>query len=231
MPEGKDSKRIVRDSSFGVRFTTLCDENPNVPPPNFGRLGWFKDQFEKRYDESISIETVRKWLCGEVKPKPERILMLAQLLDVDEGWLAFGVVPEMTKREQRELGASGNGAVMVVAGLIEMAGGQPAFPAEGDKRAATESIDLYAIIRGAQYAMHISIGRGEGDLLKFSIPSKFENVMQVGVVTVDDFSIRMIDISEEIIAERGNRRGGSIEVEMTQAECEEFVIKSLHARL
>jgi transcriptional regulator with XRE-family HTH domain len=224
-------KRAARDPLFGERFTTLCNDNPNVPPPNFGRLGWVKDQFDKRFNESISIETVRKWMCGEVKPKPERIMMLAQLLDVDEGFLAFGVAPEMTRREQRELGASGNGAVMVVAGLIEMAGGQPAFPEEGDKRATTDSIDLYAIIRGAQYAMHISIGRPEGENLKFSVPTKYQNVMQVGVVSRDDFAIRMIEIPEEMIEARGNRRGGSIEVELTQDERKEHAIQSLHARL
>jgi hypothetical protein len=223
--------RVVRDASFGERFTALCDGNASVPPPNFGRLGWFKKQFETRYNESVSIETVRKWLAGEVKPKPERMLILAKLLDADEGWLAFGLAPEMTPREVREMIASGNGAILVVAGLIEMAGGQPAFPTQEDKRAKSDSIDLYAIIRGAQSAMHISPGRGEGDEMKFAVPSTFKNVIQVGVRMVDDFSIRMIEIPEEVIAEKGNRRGGSIEVTLTPDEMAAFEIKSLHARL
>ena len=224
--------KIVRDPAFGARLTETLDRDPNVPPPNYGRLGWIKDQFAIKFKEPVSAETVRKWIAGEVKPKPERIEMLAELLSIDRGWLAFGLDPAMTEREKRTMSTEGDGAVLLVAGLIKMAGGQVAFPSEDDKRAKASGIDVHAFIKGGKYDIHVAVAQPEPDgSMKFFVPANFEGVMQIGAIMLGDFAVRLIEITEDIISTDGRRRGGSIEVVMTSEQLEEFEIKSLRQRL
>lgn len=223
--------KIIRDPAFGKRLSEVCEKNPNVPPPNYGRLAWFVEQLEKRFGEKVSNETVRKWLAGEVKPQPKRIQLLAELLAIDLSWLAYGVAPEISKREFRAMSTETNGAIQLVAGFVKMAGGHPAFPADGDKRSADELIDLYSIIRGVQYAMHISVAHEDAGIFHFAVPSKYESVMQVGVVPLSDFAVRLIDIPEEVISQLGRRKGSSIEVELTAEQVDLYEIKSLRQRL
>lgn len=44
---------------FAQRLELACDNNPDVPPLNHGRLKWFQDELHKR-GVNYQQETVRK---------------------------------------------------------------------------------------------------------------------------------------------------------------------------
>lgn len=155
-------KSKVVHPDFARRMQQACDGNPNVPPVNYGRLGWFSSEIEKRFGKQVTIETVRKWFAGETIPRPQMMGYLAAVLEVDHAWLAVGKATEMTEKQQRVRNAVADGAVNLIAGMIQICGGYPAFPTENDRRAKESKIDLYAVIKGAQYAFHVAMGDPHG---------------------------------------------------------------------
>lgn len=195
--------RIIRDAGFAKRFEMACDSHDHCPPLHLGRLRWIADQFSERFGETITTETVRKWRFGEAKPRQDKNALLAQILEVDPTWLYMGVDPELEPKERKARNAMADGAVNIVAGMIQMDGGHPAFPEEGGK----ENVDLYAIIKGAQYALHICTADSEG---KFAVPTRHQGITVLGL-TRKGMSFEIVELSEEIIA-AGRKRGGSIEV-------------------
>ncbi|TGW07270.1 XRE family transcriptional regulator, partial [Mesorhizobium sp. M2D.F.Ca.ET.145.01.1.1] len=73
-----------------------CDGNPDVPPLNHGRLGWFVDRLEQ-HKVQVAKETVRKWFAGETRPRHPAMKALAQILKIDEGWLSAGRAPDLSE--------------------------------------------------------------------------------------------------------------------------------------
>ncbi len=117
-----------------------CDANPDIPQANYGRLGWFTTQLSTKFNKAVTIETVRKWFSGEALPRHKTLSYLAHILNVDEAWLTIGKLPELSEKQMKVRDASADGAVNVVAGLISMGGGHPAFPEPDDRRAAKERL-------------------------------------------------------------------------------------------
>jgi len=191
---------------FAKRFQTATDGNPHVPPPNFGRLKWFVTELEKHGVKSTP-ETVRKWFAGQGLPRHGTMKALAIILQVDEAWLSLGRAPEIDARQQKLRNAEADGVVNVVAGFVQMCGGNPAFPERGDKRAAREHIDIYAIIRGAQYAFHVALER-DGH---FAVPHGAGDTFVIGVVRTGDLAVSMFEIDAEALS-NGKRKGGFTEV-------------------
>lgn len=197
----------VEHKAFAQRMAQACDGNTSVPPPNYGRLQWFVDQMQERFGVTTTPETIRKWFAGEALPRPKSIHMLAEILVVDEAWLSLGRAPELDGRQQKLRNAEADGVVNVVAGFIQMCGSNPAFPEPGDKRAQQEHIDIYAIIRGAQYAFHVVLAKGD----TFAVPIGAEETFVVGVLRTDELECQFYEIGAEAIA-AGRRKGGFIEV-------------------
>lgn len=195
---------IVRDKPFAQRLAQACDSSPKEPPSAYGRLTWLKNRLED-IGTKVSVETVRKWYSGEVKPRPEKLALLARILEVDEAWLSLGVDPNMTPRERRVRDATVDGAVNLVAGFIQMDGGYPAYPDREDGG----PIDIHAIIKGAKYDFHVSLADGDG---KFSVPSKRGGAIILGVVRRSGFHIDLYEIDEDAIDQGGQRHGGSVVV-------------------
>lgn len=208
---GSTLRKKIAHPDFAQRMYQACDGNPHVPPANFGRLGWFKTQLEERFDHSVTIETVRKWFAGESRPREKPMQYLSQLLAVDHSWLALGVEPEVSEKERKVRNASADGAVNVIAGLIAIGGGHPAFPFEDDARASDEKIDLYAIIRGAQYAFHIVLGLHHDDSWQFTVPVEALNTLVLGVM-VEGTNVTVLELDREGIEQRGRRKAGHVEV-------------------
>jgi hypothetical protein len=124
----------------------------------------------------------------------------------------------MQPRERKIRNAVADGAVNVLAGIIQMNGGHPAFPDDGDARAKRDHIDLYAIIRGAQYAFHVSLAQREGKDLRFSVPTNYENSIIIGVVPVAPTKVDFVELKADLIEKYGSRKGGSIEVTVPASE-------------
>lgn len=203
----KPPLKVIRDPEFAKRFEQACDANPLIPPKHKGRLVWVQENLAKRFDENVSIETVRKWFSGEAKPRPDKLAKLAQFLEVDHSWLSLGVTPDLQPREQKVRNAMADGAVNLVAGLIQMDGGHPAFPANSE---SGSFVDMHAIIRGAKYDLHVALGEDDGEALRFGVPNKSDSLIILGVVKTG-FTVEIFEITQELI-QAGTRHGGSIEV-------------------
>ncbi len=213
--------RIIRDAAFADRLNAACDGNMHVPDKNFGRLSWVRRQLHERFATDVSMETVRKWFAGETKPRPAKMRQIAALLDVDEAWLAMGVSNDLTPRERKVRNALADGAVNLVAGMIQMGGGHPAFPEADDRKAERKGIDLYAIIRGANYQIHVASARevGPGEY-KFAIPAAFEELLVIGLVSKGAFTYELIELTPEIIQKVGVSKGGYYDVAISAADGE-----------
>lgn len=202
--------RRVEHKDFAQRMLQACDGNPSVPQPNFGRLQWFVDQLEE-HDIPSTPESVRKWFAGEALPRPKTIAALAQIMSVDEAWLSLGRAPELDTRQQKLRNAEADGVVNVVAGFIQMCGANPAFPEPDDKRAKREKIDIYAIIRGAQYSLHVTLAAETPEGMRFAVPVEATDCFVIGVIRTDDLECQFYEIPDEVL-ESGRRKGGFVEV-------------------
>ena len=217
------SNQKIVHPDFARRMAQACDGNPDVPPPNYGRLGWFADKIEERTGKRVANETVRKWLVGEVRPRPKMISALAAVLKVDEGWLSLGRTPELSEREMRLRNASADGVVNLVASMVRMFGANPAFPGEDDKFAQENKIDLYAIIRGAQYAIHVALFQ-DG---KAVIPIEAKDAFVIGVEHLGGTSFRLLDLTD--FEDVAKRKGGAFEVALDARDWK--VIESFAERI
>lgn len=200
-------KRVIRDAEFAARLEQACDSHQYIPPKHSGRLSWIQRELERRFDMRVTVESISKWFMGESKPRPKKLEKLAELLEVDVAWLSLGVNPALQPREQRIRNAMVDGAVNLVAGLIQMDGGHPAFPEEAQHK---NHVDLHAIIKGAKYDFHVSLAQERSGELRFTVPANYESMVVLGVVK-RGFTIEIYEIPHEVIAE-GGRRGGSVDV-------------------
>lgn len=223
-------ERVIRDPLFARRLEQACESHPHVPPLHSGRQTWIQRELLSRFNEEISVETVRKWLAGEARPIQARMGKLAQLLEVDVAWLSLGIDPALEPRERRARNAMADGAVNLVAGLIQMHGGHPAFPDEADTLAQKHNVDLHAIIRGGKYDIHVSLGEEDGDRLRFTVPTTHEFVVVLGVV-LRGFAVEIFEITPELIEAAGQRRGGSITVAVKPGDHGLRRIESFRSRL
>lgn len=194
--------RVIRDEPFARRFMQACDAHRECPPLHHGRLAWVRDEFENRFKETVSLESVRKWSIGETKPYAGRMDLLAQLLEVPVEWLHLGAENGLSAREKKARNAMASGATNLVAGLIQLDGGHPAFPDEEG------AVDLHAIIKGAKYDFHISVADEDGN---FRVPVDHDRLIVLGVVR-DGFSFEIYEIPTDVIDEYGERKGRALEV-------------------
>lgn len=208
----------IAHPDFARRMAQACDGNPDVPPPNYGRLGWFVNQIADRFHEEITQETVRKWFAGESRPRHKMLSYLAQVLKVDEAWLSIGKSPEISEKQQRARNASADGAVNVVAGLVQMCGGHPAFPRDDDARAAEQKIDLYAIIRGAQYAFHVVTGERNKDAWHLSVQVDARDTLVIAVLPINDLQAEFFELDWESIEAHGKRKGATYDLTISFSE-------------
>jgi len=211
MTSAQKTNKILHPE-FARRMAQACDGNPDVPPENYGRLGWFASRIERKPGEFITQESVRKWFAGESIPRQKVLIQLAKLLKVEPAWLAMGRAPELTEKQARVRNAAADGAVNVVAGFVRMCGSHPAFPTADDARATEQKIDLYAIIRGAQYAFHVVTGdRVEGGW-KVAVPVDARETFVIAVLPVTDLHCEFVELPWDSIEAEGTRKGGMFEV-------------------
>lgn len=190
---------------FAARLNGVANVNPAVPPIAYGRLGWFSDEFAKR-GLNVSKEMVRKYLAGENRPKADRMTALAEILQTDEAWLALGKSPQVETKQTVIRNAQVSGAVNVVAGLIQMHGGAPAFPEDNDLASERQHIDLYTIIRGARYAIHVALADRDDTGFRFPLPPGIgPDVLVLGLIQTSPLGFEIIELDPEGVAEHASR--------------------------
>lgn len=189
------------DKAFAKRLNEACDGHPHIPPYGQGRQTWVKEHLD------VSHEAVRKWFTGQSRPRPGKMKDLARVLEVDEAWLALGITPDLEPKEKRARNAQAEGACNVVGGLIQLNGGSIAYPGDNDSRAAY--IDLYAIVRGASFSIHVSLANrfSEGQF-SFVVPKEYKDCRVIGVIHARSTRIHLIDLTHDLIDKHKVRKGG-----------------------
>lgn len=204
-------QKKVRDAPFAKRLNEACDNHPDCPPLHYGRLSWLVSNFKSKFSVDITSETARKWIAGEVRPRPSSMSLLAQLLEIDLAWLAVGSEGDVPREERKVRNAMADGAVNLVAGMIATDGGHPAFPDPDDPRA--KSTDLFAIIKGAQYAFKVTVGHPNGGKSwLFSLPNNYRDVFVIGLVRVGPFHWDVLELDAETITKNRENKGGQLAI-------------------
>lgn len=196
------------DKSFAQRMNTACDQNPRIPPYGHGRQTFVQLRM------GVSHEAVRKWFLGETRPRPDKMTQLASVLECDEAWLALGKKGDLDPRDKRGRNLSLDGAVNVVTGLLQLNGASCAFPADKDPMAAF--VDIYAIRRGVQLAIHVALGvLAEAGEYHFAIPKEYELCKTIGVVHTQANKMQLLDLDNDTVTRGARRRGGYLELVVT----------------
>ncbi len=215
------SDEKILHPDFAERFQLACEGNPHVPPQHYGRLGWIVKQLQERFQIKTTPETVRRWSAGEARPRADKMKALAQLLQVDQAWLALGEQSSDTPRERKLRDAEQDGAVNVLAGVIRMCGGNPAFPTLDDEQATANLTDLYAIIKGAQYAMHVVTPVVRKGFIEITVSAKARKSVVIVVVMKPGLNFEFYELPFDVIEESGELKSGSYTLKAdTEADIE-----------
>lgn len=221
---------VIRDPDFGRRFNQACAANRECPDADYGRYKWLVDQAAVVGKLKVSQESIRRYLYGINKPRKATSDFFAKLLGVDATWLYLGVDPGVATRERKVRNAEADGVVNVIAGLIQMDGGQPSFPAPDDVEANDRSIDVRAIIRGAHYNFHVTIAHKNKGKWEFPIPVQ-QNLPTILGVVRDGFALRVIEITDEVIEGHLVKRAAGRTVVLSDDDIEPLRLKSFQNRL
>jgi transcriptional regulator with XRE-family HTH domain len=214
--------RLIRDPAFAKRLTQIVDNSPVVPAYNFGRLSWICDQFKERFNVSVSNESVRKWFSGEARPRPDKMRQLAEILRCDEAYLSLGKNPEMDLAAKQKHTRAVDGAVHILAGLINLSGHGVAFSDEDDPR--VHDIDLYSIIGGKKRSFKAMLARDMGDWkYKFTSSPNPAGVTNVVVVRTSPLRFDLLIVPPEVILSDGKAQGGYYDLEMTRDDEDYFI--------
>jgi transcriptional regulator with XRE-family HTH domain len=199
----------ANETSFSQRLAQACDDSTIVPEYGKGR----QVAIAKRL--AVTQEAVRKWFTSEAVPRPDKMRALADYLEVDESWLALGIKPELSRDNRRRHRTALEGAVHLVAGLIMLEGGHCAFPSEKDPHA--NLVDVYAIMRGTQMAIHISLAReiSEGHY-EFSLPRNYADVRCIGVVQLELGKHHFLDLTSPLVDKHRQRKAGDFVIAVSK---------------
>ena len=202
--------------AFVARLKQACDESANVPPPNKGRQKYIANNLE------VADEAVSKWFKAVAMPRHNVLEKLAELLNVEQSWLAFGIAPEMDRAERKAHGRELDGAVHLVMGMFMLAGGHCGTPSPRDSRAGF--VDFYVTIRGGVHPVHVSLARevktGEFEI---SLPKEFAEVWCIGVIPAGADRYHYIELSSELIERHKSRKSGMFVVTLTNPEGQRYV--------
>jgi hypothetical protein len=103
-----------------------------------------------------------------------------------------------------------------------MCGGYPAFPTDDDTRAQDRKIDLYAVIRGAQFSFHVAMGDLTENRVRFTVPVEaVEDAFVIGVVRTGELACKFYELDREGIEDVGTRKGETWEIDVTLADLAE----------
>jgi hypothetical protein len=85
----KKKKQSVKWPAFSRRLREACDNHVDCPPLHKGRQVWLRDRLAE-LNVDVEIESVRKWLAGEMRPRQAKAEALAKVLGIDPVTLFMG---------------------------------------------------------------------------------------------------------------------------------------------
>lgn len=190
---------------FAFRLGQAMDSHPRVPPSQHGRVTWLMRELET-VGVKVSLNTVHKWVNGAARPREDRIRDLAKLLKVDEVWLALGKKPVDDPKAMNERVGQASGAVLAVAGLIELCGGRVTFQ-------SGEGPHLRVNLSGREIEVVAVAPQVSGDKLSFIVPEPAKNYRIVGVIprcAGGEARFRHLELLDITSIERQNFGGFSV---------------------
>lgn len=180
---------------FAERLTRAVEGHPLAPPTPYGRQTWLKDKLEKEEGLVLSPNTVSRWFIGGVRPRTDTIRAIAKVLKVDEVWLSLGRKPDVQKSKYG-VEATADGAILLLAGLIETAGGKVSFAKP--EEAPTH---LYANIDTARFEASVVTPTQSGGVVNFLISEPVGSARVIAVLVDPDcksatISVNLYDITD-----------------------------------
>lgn len=227
---GRPGKIQALHDQFAARLNTAADNDPNCPPKFHGQLTHIMAEMRK-HGKPVTVETVRKWFSGETVPSNDKALVLADVLHVDFAWLSGGEQESDTGAQRKTHSALASAAANILAGVIAMDGGHPAFPVEDDLRSRRDGVDLYAVIRGINYSFQAVTGAADADHLIFRLPASRGMVLVIGVVRRDDNQFDFYELDADILAQGSKYARGLIEIDVADTNPTLRKINSFSQRL
>jgi transcriptional regulator with XRE-family HTH domain len=205
--------------AFVARLKQACDESKLVPLPGQGRQQFIAERL------GVAPEAVSKWFKGVSMPMPEKMALLAELLEVDHSWLAHGISPEMDRAERKLHAKESSGAVHLVFGMIMLAGGHCGEPSKSDPRA--EYVDFYATMRGSVYPMHVALAREVAkDKYEVLLPKEYRDVRTVAVIPAGPGKYHFLDMRLPLIEEYKVRKAGMISLGIGRVDGKRYMTGS-----
>jgi transcriptional regulator with XRE-family HTH domain len=197
---------------FSKRLDTALHGHPHAPPGH-GRQRWLRGLVAERTGLQLSPEAVRKWFSGQARPRPDVMKKLAQALEVDEAWLSLGVGRTERPVDTKKRNATADGAVNLVAGLLQMQGGHIAFGEDPN-----EGVDIYAILNGKKLDIEVKMAReyAENQLRIALSPKLAANTVIAVVPNQKGLTVKLLWLTPALIKEHGRRKGGYVEIILDQ---------------
>lgn len=207
--EDRPKVRVIRDKAFAKRLEIACEGNPHCPTDQHrGKQKWIYDKLLEEFGVRVSPEAVRKWFYGESRPRPKIMSYVARLLEVDEAWLSLGIKPDLAPVERKQHNAMAQGAVNLVAGIIQLEGGSIAFPDSG--------AHIHAILKGKSLAIDVVLPRISGDEYRVLVSDQLEGKHVLVVIEEEAFGFAILVLTPDIIRDAGSLRGDFWEVVIEQ---------------
>lgn len=205
--------------AFVQRLKEACDGSKVVPPPHKGRQQYISQQL------GVAPEAVSKWFKGVAMPRPDKVERLAELLNVEQTWLSFGISPEMDRQERKAHAREVDGAVHLVMGHLMLDGAHCGFPGPRDPR--REYVDFYATIRGSVYMIHVSLAREVSrDRFEITVPKEYEDVNCIGVIPVSRSRYDFIDLNADLITEHKTKKSNGFTLLVDRSDTSKYTTGS-----
>lgn len=190
---------------FVKRLVQACDLSKLVPEPHYGRQTYLATKL------GVSAESVSKWFKGDSIPRHDTMAKLAELLEVDQSWLAFGLQPEIPRTERMVHANRSEGAVALVWGTMTLEGARCGLPSSRDSRSGF--VDFYATMRGTIYPMYVALARElSKNRFELLLPKEYKDVRAVGVVPAGVGRWHFIDLPLSKIEEHKVRKSGQVSI-------------------
>lgn len=114
-----DNSKAQRAKEFSERFKLAIELHGGVPDLQKGLYEWFVAKMTSR-GIPVRKQSVLRWHHGDSLPTGEKLKLIAELLRVDEGWLAFG--RQVKGNVINSSYALDNGSATVLAGFLQLSG-------------------------------------------------------------------------------------------------------------